>query len=193
MNKTFLLLMVFLVSFSGCSKDDDSSEKSVQEIWLSGYTAFSSNSQYEHNSVNFLFFEANNGKEFKEEAHKFSGSISDYQSIKDDIFNLLLEEKALLKNGTIVKASKSVFSSGTKEGETIASLPVGRYYVVAIYQGDKNGYLWLYSNKYAAKYYEIKSQYNPPVLNVVFPCDKSRYGLIDWVSWNEKFNYEFNQ
>lgn len=192
MNKTFLLLIIFLASFSGCSKDDDSSEKSVQEVWMSGYTAFSSNSQYEHNSVKFLFFEANNGESFKEESHTFNGSISDYQSIKDDVFDLLVKDKMLLKDGTIVDALKSIFASKTTEGETIASLPVGKYYVVAIYQGDKNGYLWLYSNKYATKYYEVKSQYNPPALNVVFPCDKSRYGLINWVSWDEKFDYEFN-
>lgn len=191
MNKTFLLLMVFLASFSGCGKDEDGSGKAEQEIWIGGYTALSNDLSYKWNSVEFLFFEANNGEVFKEERHSFNGTISDYQSITDDIFNSLCDGYATLKDGTKIRAVKSKLTSILSDKYESIHLPVGRYYVVAIYQGNKDGYLWLYSNKYTGKYYEVKSQYNPPVLDVVFPCDKSRYGFIDWVSSTDKFDYEF--
>ena len=97
-----------------------------------------------------------------------------------------------LNNGEIIEASYSAYVSSSDTKYKSIFLPIGRYFVATIYKGAKNGYLWLYSTKYAAKYYDVKEAYNPPALDVVFPCDISHYGFINWVSWNEKFNYDFH-
>lgn len=189
MRKNLLCLLVGVL-FISCSKDN---EKPIeQEIWLSGYTALTNTSTYEKASTLFLFFKADNGEEFDTNTELFDGTISEYQMIKDEVFELLEKDhKIKLKSGEIISAYDSKFVSVLKDTYTSTFLPVGKYYVVAIYQGAKDGYIWVYSNQYAGKYIDIKSSYNPPAFSVVFPYDLKKYGYITWVSSNEYFDYEF--
>lgn len=191
MKKLTLFALAFAL-LTSCSSNDDEGNKDVQEIWLNSYTAFTPQSDYEQTSAEFYFFPANNGEEFITERKTFNGTISEYQSLKDETFDLLNQGQIKLNNGEIIKASYSTYVSSSDTKYKSIFLPIGRYFVAAIYKGAKNGYLWLYSTKYAAKYYDVKEAYNPLSLDVVFPCDINHYGLIDWVSWNEKFNYDFH-
>lgn len=187
---TLFVLGIFLLS--SCGNDDKEENRDVQEIWLSSYTAFTPKSDYEQTSAEFYFFSAKNNEKFITESKTFNGTISDYQSLNDETFNLLNKGEIKLNTGQIVKSDHSAYISSSATKYTSISLPTGRYFVVAIYKGAKDGYLWLYSTKYAAKYYDVKGTYNPPALDVVFPCDITHYGLINWVSWNEKFDYDFH-
>lgn len=190
--KKFTLFALALVFLASCGSDDDEKGNGIQEIWLNSYTAFTPQSDYEQTSAEFYFFSANNGEEFITESKRFNGTVSEYQSLKDETFDLLNQGQIKLNNGEIIKASYSAYVSSSDTKYKSIFLPIGRYFVAAIYKGAKNGYLWLYSTKYAAKYYDVKEAYNPLSLDVVFPCDINHYGLIDWVSWNEKFNYDFH-
>jgi hypothetical protein len=180
------LLLAFL--FIGCDSED---EKTEQELWLLGFSALTPNSTYDKTSVEFHFFSANNNEKYKTESKTFDGTISDYQALHDEIFDLLKDGKMKLENGTIANSIRSVYVSGTSETYKTVTLPIGKYFIVATYQGRKDGYHWLYSTKYAGIYYEIESTYNPMFLDVVFPCDRNRYGFIKWTKFNDKFDYDF--
>ncbi len=188
--KYILLSVVFVLCFTSCSKDN--TPKQEQELWLNGYTAFTPTSDYEMNSVKFIFFSANKGEEFLVESKSFDGTISEYQSLQDDTFSLLTDNKIKLKSGSIAPAVDSKYISGESDRYGTITLPIGRYYVCAIYQGQKDGYKWLYSTKYTGKYIDVVEHSNPPTVSVVFPCDRNRYGYTKWVSVNEKFYYDFN-
>lgn len=184
--KKLLLLCFTLLLLIGCKKDNDTNKE--YSIWVEGFTAFLPDSEYENASVRFLFFKADNGETFKVESKTFDGTISEYQSLKDETFSLLEENKISLTDGTIVSAYK-VSSDRYKPHHIM--LPMGRYYVCAIYTGTNAGYMWLYSTKYTGKYYEVKAQSDQPSITVVFPCDRNRYGYTKWVTYNEKFDYDF--
>lgn len=190
--KKFILFILAFTFLTSCGSNDNEGDKDIQEIWLNSYTAFTPQSDYEQTSAEFYFFPANSGETFLTESKTFNGTMSEYQSLKDETFDLLNKGQIKLNNGEIIKASHSayVLSSDTKYKSIF--LPIGRYFVAAIYKGIKDGHSWLYSNKYAVKYYDVKETYNPPVIDVVFPCDITHYGLIKWVSWGEKFDYDFH-
>lgn len=190
--KKITLFALSLVLLASCSNNDEEPPKDKQEIWLNCYTAFTPQSNYEQTSAEFYFFPANNGETFITESKMFSGTISEYQLLKDETFDLLSKGQIKLNNGEIIKASYSAYISSSNTKYKSLFLPIGRYFVATIYKGAKDGYLWLYSTKYATKYYDIIDTYNPPTLDVVFPCDITHYGLIKWVSWNEKFDYDFH-
>jgi hypothetical protein len=183
----FLMLVAALIS---CTKEEDVNNSS-QDIWLKGYTALQPSSSYETATVKFLFFSANNGETYKTEAKSFDGSIAEYQELHDETFDLLQNGKMMLTNGNTVDAVATKYAMKTSSTYETLTVPVGKYFVVAIYADSKNGYLWLYSTKYTGMYYDVKSAYNPPSISVVFPCDRNRYGHIKWTQWHEKFDYEF--
>lgn len=188
----FFLPIIILGSLLlfGCSKnaDDDYSNKSLQELWIDGYVALSSDSDYDRISVYYLFFEANNDEEFITGEKRYNGDlITEYLDLEDETYSLLKEDKIKLKTGEIVDAVAVEFAYSQESGSTTVKLPPGKYFICTIafnsYQETKN--------KYTAQYFELTSRYNPHALTVVFPCDISRYGMIPWTSWNEKFAYEF--
>lgn len=187
--KVIFTLITICLLFS-CSKDD--APKEEQELWMNGYTVFTPTSDYEVSSVKFIFFSANKGEEFFIESKAFDGTISEYQSLQDETFSLLSDNKIKSKSGSVISAFDSKFVSGESGKYGTITLPIGRYYLCAIYQGQKDGYKWLYSTKYTGKYIDVTEQYNPMAISVVFPCDRNRYGYTKWVSWNEKFDYDFN-
>lgn len=188
-----ITLFIFSISlFAACSNDDKEESKVIQEIWLNSYTAFTPQSNYEQTSAEFYFFPANSGGTFITESKTFGGTILEYQSLKDETFDLLCNGEIKLNTGQTVKADYSAYISSTATKYKSIFLPIGRYFIAAIYKGSKDGYFWLYSTKYATKYYDVKEAFNPPALDVVFPCDITHYGLINWASWNEKFDYDFH-
>ena len=126
---------------------------------------------------NFTFFPPITARNLSLKEKHLNGTISEYQSLKDETFDLLNQGQIKLNNGEIIKASYSAYVSSSDTKYKSIFLPIGRYFVAAIYKGAKNGYLWLYSTKYAAKYYDVKEAYNPLSLDVVFPCDINHYGL----------------
>lgn len=190
--KSFTLLFLCLTLMASCSSEDKGEGSNTQEIWLNSYTAFTPQSDYEQASAEFYFFSANDGAKFITESKTFDGTISEYQSLKDETFDLLNKGQMKLNNGETIKASHSAYVSSSDTKYKSIFLPIGRYFIAAIYKGAKDGYFWLYSTKYAAKYYEVKSDYNPLTLDVVFPCDITHYGFIDWVSFHEEFSYDFH-
>lgn len=190
--KKIALFVLSLLLLASCGDDDEEVKKETQEIWLNSYTAFTPQSDYEQTSAEFYFFPANKGEKFITESKTFSGTISEYQSLKDDNFDMICNGEIKLSTGERIKASYSLYLPSSTTTYKSLTLPIGNYFVAVIYKGIKDGYLWLYSTKYAAKYYEVKNSYNPPLLDVVFPCDISHYGFIDWVSSDEKFDYDFH-
>ena len=185
-----ILLCCSLALLVGCTKEDDA--KKEQEIWVKGYTAFLPTSTYESASVEFLFFNADNEEVFKVDSKIFDGEIYEYQSIEDETFSLLSNGKLSMTDGTIVEAYKIVRASQLSDAYTNLILPIGRYYICAIYQGRTDGYWCLYSKKYAGMYFDVKSKYNPIDISVVFPCDLHRYGHIEWCKWGDSFSYDFS-
>lgn len=115
-----------------------------------------------------LIFNADNEEVFKVDSKIFDGEIYEYQSIEDETFSLLSNGKLSMTDGTIVEAYKIVRASQLSDAYTNLILPIGRYYICAIYQGRTDGYWCLYSKKYAGMYFDVKSQYNPIDISVVF-------------------------
>ena len=188
--KRLILICCSLALFARCTKEDDANKE--QEIWVKGYTAFSPTSTYENASVEFLFFNADNGEVFNVDSKIFDGEIYEYQSVEDETFSLLKNGKLSTTNGTVVEAYKIAIASQLSDTYTKIILPIGRYYICAIYQGRTDGYWCLYSKKYTGMYFDVTPQSNPIDISVVFPCDLHRYGYIEWCKWGESFDYDFS-
>jgi hypothetical protein len=179
--------------FLGCTKEVET--PNIQEFWVSGYTAFSSKSTYKKNDVKFLFFKLKENEIVQDENKTFSGSLVDYMKLTDENYELLRkEEKIKLQSGSIITADFTV-SCGEKDATyKILSLPVGKYYVAAIYSGIvylSGAYISDYALKYAGKYINVEYNYTSTVIDVVIPADTKHYGYIGWVRWNENFSYDF--
>lgn len=184
-----ILLLISIMLFIGCSKEQESdSNKTSQELWIDCYVALSSDSDYDRISGYYIFFDANNGEEFRIEEKSYDGDkITEYLDLNDEIYSLLKEDKIMLKTGEVVEAVAVEYAYSKENGSTTIELPLGKYFVCSI---AFNSYTDT-KTKYTAKYFEVTSRLSPHALTVVFPCDISRYGLIPWTSWNEKFTYEF--
>ena len=189
---TFLLLV--LLFFIGCKKEKEHTPNE-QELWLSGYTAYSSKSEYKKDFVKFMFFKLNNGENIKADKKTFDGTLSDYMKLTDENYELLRKEsKIKLESGNIISAQIVENCGRNDTSYRILSIPVGRYYVVAIYSGAvyfAEMYTSEYALKYAGQYIEVKYNVKPTVIDVVIPASHAIYGCIDWVRWNEKFPYQF--
>lgn len=185
--------MMTLLAIVGCSKSSEESSTKTQEIWVNGYKALTPSSSYENVSTTFLLFRGLTIKTSNLQSYNFSGSIPDYQNIKDEAWSLLNEGKIKLENGSIVQSDYKIYASSTKDTYTTSKVKTGSYLMIAIYEDSKDGYLWLYSQKYACQNVEIIDSYNPPAFSVVFPCDLKHYGRIEWVSWEQNpYPYEFD-
>lgn len=189
MKKSFFLAIVTITMvLSACSKDDGS-DSSEQKIWLNGYEIATSNGDKKVAPVTFLFFPENEGKEYSI-ATKKSNAANLYEYTKlseDEIYTLLLEKQQIkLKDGTTVNAT---YEFTTFDNETLEkTISVGRYFIVALYAyRDTRRVYW---NKYACRYYDAISQYNPIVLTATIPADITQYGCIPWINW-EDATYEF--
>ncbi|PXV57129.1 hypothetical protein CLV62_1579 [Dysgonomonas alginatilytica] len=174
----FFLLTVLLLSCS--SEEEDFSNKKDQALWLDGYTTSSSsvNSKKELAAVRFLFFDGNKAASFEGETRMTNvNTYSEYSKLPEDpIYSKLNKEnKLLLKGGSTIDPVLVVKTSSISGNTIEVTLPVGKYFVVAI----------LYSNKYATRVYELESRYNPQALDVVIPVDYSQYGKIAWQNWGD--------
>lgn len=149
--KIFTSLFLCLTLMASCSSEDNGEGSNTQEIWLNSYTAFTPQSDYEQANAEFYFFPANGEETFITESKTFDGTISEYQSLKDETFDLLNKGQIKLNNGETIKASYSAYVSSSDTKYKSIFLPIGRYFIAAIYKGAKDGYFWLYSTKYAAK------------------------------------------
>lgn len=190
--KKILLPLLLLMA---CSKNSDTTKNNKdQEIWVSGYTAFSSSSQYKKNNVVFNFFPANNGESYTEDKKSNTGGYSSFQTLNDDIFNLIKSNKHRTKSGVIVNSIKTILAAeGNSQYESFL-LPAGKYYLTAHHPNiDVLGVKSEYSLKYTGRFIEVFSQAKPMDISVVIPGGTERYGFFDWVSWNEKFSYKFNE
>jgi hypothetical protein len=194
MKRILFLLAVLPLLFAGCSKVDYTTPNE-QEVWVCGYTAYRSGSDYEKDNVKFIFFKLDNGVNVQADKKTFNGTFTDYMKSNDENYELLRKEnKIKLESGDIISAYHVEDCSRNTDAYNIMSLPVGRYYVAAIYSGMvylQGMYISEYALKYAGKYIDIEYNFTPTVISVVMPADCSRYGCIDWVSWNEKFPYNF--
>ena len=196
MKRIFLAMAMVVVVMAGCKKDDEKTQNE-QEVWLSGYTAFSSKSDYKKNSVKFMFFKLDNGEIVKADKKTFEGTFSDYMKLTDENYELLRKDnKIKLETGNIITA-QTVENCGSDDNSyKILSLPVGRYYVAAIYSGlvyIEGMYTSDYALKYAGQYMDIQYNIKPTVIDVVIPASRTIFGCIDWVRWNEKFSCQFNE
>lgn len=188
--KKIMLLTAAIVAlaFSACSKDDET-DSFEQKIWLNGYELATSNGDKEEAAITFLFFPENKGKEYsittiKSNAH----NLYEYTKLpEDETYTLLLEKQQIrLKDGTLVNATHQFTTF--KEETLEESIPVGRYFVVALYYDrDVRRIYW---NKYACKYYDAISRYNPITLTATIPADITQYGCIPWINW-EDAPYDF--
>nr|DAL48470.1 MAG TPA_asm: PLAT/LH2 and C2-like Ca2+-binding lipoprotein [Caudoviricetes sp.] len=182
-----LLMLCLVALITGCSgKEDDYSNKSEQELWLNGYTTTSSSvhADKESNIIRFLFFKAGEVTNF--DGKSFDTGFDSYyeytQLTEDAIYTKLIDEgKLLLKDGSIISPLLDIQTSPKKTKEVV--LPVGKYFVVAFYYD--RGYRRDFWNKYATKFYELESRYNPQALTVVIPVDYTKYGCINWRNWED--------
>lgn len=182
-----LLMLCLVALITGCSgKEDDYSNKSEQELWLNGYTTTSSSvhADKESNIIRFLFFKAGEVTNF--DGKSFDTGFDSYyeytQLTEDAIYTKLIDEgKLLLKDGSIISPLLDTQTSPKKTKEVV--LPVGKYFVVAFYY--ERGYRRDFWNKYATKFYELESRYNPQALTVVIPVDYTKYGCISWRNWED--------
>jgi hypothetical protein len=192
MKKIFYVIFCVTVFF-GCEKEVET--PNIQEVWVSGYTAFSSESTYKKNNIKFLFFKLKENESVQVEKKTFSGSLVDYMKLTDENYELLRkEEKIKLQSGSTITANFTVICGEKDTTYKILSLPVGKYYVASIYNGIvylSGVYISDYALKYAGKYINVEYNYTPTVIDVVIPADTKHYGCIDWVRWNEKFPYDF--
>lgn len=182
-----LLMLCLVALITGCSdKEDDYSNKSEQELWLNGYTTTSSSVQAdkESNIIRFLFFKAGEVANF--DGKSFNTGFDSYyeytQLTEDAVYTKLIDEgKLLLKDGSAISPILDTQTSSKKTKEIV--LPVGKYFVVAFYY--ERGYRRDFWNKYATKFYELESRYNPQTLTVVIPVDYTKYGCISWRNWED--------
>ena len=191
----FLLAVLPMFLFTACSKDDDYS-KTVQDIWVVGCKALTPTSDYEKVSTKFLLFESDGNDDFDIKGQQFTGTISDYQQIQDENWELLLDSKIKKKDGSIAEATYSIIYLPAYDRNEPTKVRNGKYFMVAIYIDSKAGYLWLYSNKYACQYVDIQYKDTPFYFySVVFPCDLHNYGKVEWVSTGQKpypYNFDFD-
>lgn len=182
-----LLMLCLVALITGCSdKEDDNSNKSEQELWLNGYTTTSSSdhADKEANKIRFLFFKADQVINFDGKTLNTGfDSYYEYTKLQEDpIYTKLIDEgKLLLKDGSTILPTFDTQTSTNKTKEVV--LPVGKYFVVAFYY--ERGYRRDFWNKYATKFYELESRYNPQTLTVVIPVDYTQYGCINWRNWED--------
>ena len=192
--KKFLFILAIsmpLISFIGCS-DEEKEERQLQEVFFDGFKALSPTSDYEQVTTIFYLFSLETGNEFKLNSYEFDGNVVEYQEIEDETWDLLQEGKLKNTKGDIIKADYKIYSFPEETGpEHVLS---GSYLMVAIYEGSKEGYLWIYSNKYACQNVVIEpKEVSFNYYSVVFPCDLHHYGKIRWVSSGEKpYPYDFS-
>ena len=186
--KLLLIIAATAMVLTSCSKNDESNS-TEQKIWLNGYELATSNGDKVAAPITFLFFPENKEKEYSITTTKSNvSSLYEYTKLnEDETYTLLLEKQQIkLKDGTIVDA---LYEFTTFDEKTLEkTISVGRYFVVALYSyRDTRRIYW---NKYAYRYYDAISRYNPIVLTATIPADITQYGSIPWINWEDN-SYDF--
>ena len=174
-----ILLLALLLLALGCGKSDNA--KTEQDVRLSGYSyAYGKQPQ---ESLRFLFFPADNGEQYVTEAYQLPEELNlyDFSRIEEDpIYTLLMEENSIRRtDGTIVQA-KYVDTSTILfpvVDETIITLPIGKYFVVALCDVRHSGGLM---NKYATTDFTVEAKDYPLPLVCVMYSNYSQYGRVPW-------------
>ena len=183
MNMKKIILLALIISTLGCSDSEtDYSNKKEQELLLDGYIQSTSKGSKDHESFTFLFFDASKGQEFKTISKKVSVTTSyEYSKLpNDEVWEQIVVHNTIqLMNGETVKPLMVVNTYKSDKASKEVKLPPARYFVVAYDTHKKAG------NKYAAKYYDLESRYNPNAMTVVIPNYIDRVGAIDWINWED--------
>lgn len=189
--KQLLLTALVLLLTTGCNKDGN--PKTTQDVWLNGYEAETSLSDYELAPITIMFFKEDVLLNFTPKTYPSNAqNLYDYTKVPEDgVYSALIDHnKLLLNDGTFISPVETYHTSALPKNQPqlTAKLPFGKYLVVALYSyRDTRRVFW---NKYACTEYQVYERYNPLDLTVVIPADLTQYGCISWVNWSDKM-YDF--